>query len=72
MAIDHLTLPNFTEPPPRITVVARYAGPVFTALRRHSGYRFVAGDGRPSSGIAWIERQRPGVLATAACAIEIR
>jgi hypothetical protein len=41
MAIHHLTLPNFIEPPPRIPVAARYSGPVLAALRRPAGYRFM-------------------------------
>jgi hypothetical protein len=56
MAIYHLTLPGFIEPPPRIPVAARYAGPVLAALRRPAGYRFVPAIGPHSGGHAWIER----------------
>jgi hypothetical protein len=58
MAIHHLMLPNFIEPPPRIPVVARYAGPVLAAGRRPPGYQFLDTD-RPSEGRAWLQRIRP-------------
>jgi hypothetical protein len=56
MAIHHLTLPSFIEPPPRIPVAARYGGPVLAALRHPSGYRFVPALGCHSEGHGWIER----------------
>ena len=58
MAIYHLTLPNFIEPPPRIPVVARYAGPVLAAGRRPPGYQFLD-TARPGEGSAWLQRIRP-------------
>jgi hypothetical protein len=54
MAIDHLTLPNFIEPPPRIPVVARYCGPVMAAMRRAGGYRFLPPAGPGDESRAWL------------------
>jgi len=59
MAIDHLTLPNFIEPPPRIPVVARYCGPVMAAMRRAGGYRFHAPAGHQAEARAWLGRSSP-------------
>lgn len=57
MAIDHLTLPSYTEPPPRIPVVARYCGPVMAAMRRHTGgYRFDSPTDRQQDPHAWLGR----------------
>lgn len=58
MAIHHLTLPIFIEPPPRVPVVARYAGPVLAAGRRPHGYQFLD-NARPGEGSAWLQRIRP-------------
>jgi hypothetical protein len=59
MAIDHLTLPNFTEPPPRIPVVARYSGPVLAAQRRHAGYRFMEPGRNRGDSHPWTDRPSP-------------
>lgn len=56
MAIHHLTLPSFIEPPPRIPVVARHCGPVLAAMRRHGVYRFIAEAPAPGAGSSWMER----------------
>jgi hypothetical protein len=59
VAIDHLTLPNYVEPPPRIPVVARYCGPVMAAMRRAGGYRFESPTERTFPGPGWIARVLP-------------
>lgn len=59
MAIYHLTLPNFNEPPPRIPVVARYSGPVLAAMRRHAGYRFIEPGRTAGENHAWTDRPAP-------------
>ena len=56
MATHHLTLPSFIEPPPRIPVVARYAGPILAALRHHSGYQFAVETVAQDSRRRWIDR----------------
>jgi hypothetical protein len=58
MAIHHLMLPSFIEPPPRIPVAARYGGPVLASMRRQSGYRFTEADRHRESN-AWMERAAP-------------
>lgn len=59
VAIDHLTLPNYVEPPPRIPVIARYCGPVMAAMRRAGGYRFDTPTERTFPNHAWIGRVLP-------------
>ncbi len=59
MAIHHLTLPYFNEPPLRIPVVARYSGPVLAALRRHAGYRFMEPGRAAGEKHPWIDRSAP-------------
>ena len=56
MAIHHLTLPEFNEPPLRIPVVARYSGPVLAAMRRHAGYQFTGPGANSSEGHLRAER----------------
>jgi hypothetical protein len=59
MAIDHLKLPKYNEPPPRLPVVARYVGPVLAALRHPGGYRFMPTSGGQDGAGAWIGRAVP-------------
>ena len=56
MAIHHLTLPNFNEPPPRIPIAARYSGPVLAAMRRHAGYQFMDPPARAAAGNPHLRR----------------
>lgn len=59
MAIHHLMLPYFVEPPLRIPVVARYSGPVLAAMRRPAGYRFIDSGRNGGEGHPWTQRPAP-------------
>jgi hypothetical protein len=56
MATDHLTLPSFIEPPPRIPVAAKIGGSVQAVTRRRSGYQFIPDTDHHCARTAWIER----------------
>jgi hypothetical protein len=56
MAISNLTLPSYVEPRLRLPVSMRHVGPVFAAIRRHSGYRFTIETDLNGETTGWLER----------------